>query len=320
MKTDLEQRLAELEVKHQSLIAYPRFVSLVSDMLECLELTQLSGEPHCMSLEGDTGVGKTKLVRTFGSVLRSQHPNRMGQDPFLYAVVHKPARMKAVASSILKALKDPLAGKGTEWSMNFRIIDLTQERGVRAVVLDDAQHFVDQVRGLPLYEVADWLKYIVKETGVTFYLIGITGKVNPVIETNPQLSRLFAVRECLEPFVWNAKDAETIVTLGKFVQIAEAKFGLPLTGQLPRQELLYRIHYATGGFVGNMINLFRLSGRYAQKIGQEELSLAALSWGFRKRLAKHLSLPNDPFEAKWGERFSPAPARLKTSLGDALAQ
>ena len=42
-----------------ALIRYPRFKALHQDMRECQELSRLSNEPCCLSLEGVTGAGKS---------------------------------------------------------------------------------------------------------------------------------------------------------------------------------------------------------------------------------------------------------------------
>jgi tRNA A37 threonylcarbamoyladenosine biosynthesis protein TsaE len=47
---------------HDHMIRYPRFLALHRDIRTCQELSQMTGEAHCMSLEGPPGAGKTTLV------------------------------------------------------------------------------------------------------------------------------------------------------------------------------------------------------------------------------------------------------------------
>jgi putative protein kinase ArgK-like GTPase of G3E family len=51
-----------------ALIRYPRFKALHQDMRECQELSRLSNEPCCLSLEGVTGAGKSTLVRDYAAL------------------------------------------------------------------------------------------------------------------------------------------------------------------------------------------------------------------------------------------------------------
>jgi hypothetical protein len=325
LNSSINPLLNDLELRYKSLIIYPQMVELIEMMLDCLEDTELTGEPHCMSLEAYTGAGKSRLMRVFGNVVEHMPQYRDSKDAFLYVVVPKPARIKAVASAMLRALKDPSPERGTEWSMNARILDQIEEKGVRSVGLDDAQHLLDPTSGVPLYEVTDWLKYIIKAPEeerdhhpINCYLFGTPNKVNKLILENEQLSRLFALREKLHPFKWNPKDQDTIVKLATFIEVAEEKHNIKLADQLPRIELLSRVHYATQGYVGNMINLLRLSTRYPLRTTQFEISLAALSWAYKKRLQKHLRLPHDPFDPKWGKKFKYEPLRKKGNTNSGI--
>jgi hypothetical protein len=74
-------------------------------------------------------------------------------------------------------------------------------------------------------------------------------------------------------------------------------------------ELLYRLHYATAGVVGNLMNLLRFAAVIAQekKIGTLELPTLALA--FDRRLSRHLKGKTNPFETATEKHFvAPIPS------------
>lgn len=142
--------------------------------------------------------------------------------------------------------------------------------------------------------MSDWLKTLIKQTNVPFLVVGIDGEVERILAANAQLSRLFAAREKLEPFAWDTAVPQTIQDFSLFVTYAEKGIGLPLEADLPRADLLYRIHLATDGVVGNVMNLLRRSAYQAHKEGLDTLTLPVLAASYEKRLMKHVGKPN-PF-------------------------
>jgi len=72
---------------------------------------------------------------------------------------------------------------------------------VELVILDDFHHLIDKETNRILEQVSDWLKVLIKETGIPFLVVGIDGKVERILDANAQLSRLFAVRQTWNHFV-----------------------------------------------------------------------------------------------------------------------
>jgi hypothetical protein len=154
---------------------------------------------------------------------------------------------------------------------------------------------------------------LIKETGVPFLVVGIAGKVERILETNAQLSRLFAVRETLTPFRYDPADEASIQAFTRFTQYAQEAIAMPLAETLPRLELLYRLHYATEGVVGNLMNLLRYAALIARQQQRTTIALPILAVAFNKRLAKHLKGKVNPFETPGHEPFVAPP------VGDARA-
>jgi hypothetical protein len=204
---------------------------------------------------------------------------------------------------MLEELGDPAAHKGPLWSMNSRLIDyIGRWCEVELVILDDFHHLIDKETNKILEQVSDWLKVLIKETGVPFLVVGIEGKITRILEVNKQLSRLFATPEVLESFVWKSTEKEKSKEFAHFIKYAEEGIQMPLDGEMERAELLTRIHWATGGIIGNIMNLMRFAALFAQKQGEETITINALKLSYENRLQQHMQLKENPFTLPKGRK------------------
>lgn len=297
-------------------IRYPRFNQLYDDISLCQALSITSGEPQCMALEGPTGVGKSTLVTTYAETFPRYETATRIKVPVFYLETPSPVTVKGMAARMLEALGDPAAHRGPLWSMNSRLIYyLSQACSVRLVILDDFHHLIDQRTHRILETVSDWLKVLIKETGVPFLVVGTEGQVRQILQANDQLSRLFAVRESLTPFPWDDTDYEVVKSFAAFIQYVEQSLALPFSDEVPRQELLRRLHYATAGVVGHLMNLLHWATALARRQGATTLTLATLSQAFSKRCDEH-SQPKqiDPFAWPPNQIFVRPPVPLADSI------
>jgi energy-coupling factor transporter ATP-binding protein EcfA2 len=289
-----------------ALIRYPRFNELHQEIRMCQEISRMAGEPQCMSLEGVTGAGKSTLVRLYAEAFPRSYTAEGVKIPIFYMETPSPVTVKGMAARMLTELGDPAAHSGPLWSMNDRLIHyIGQACQVQLVILDDFHHLIDQETNRILEKVSDWLKVLIKETNVPFLVVGMAGKVEPILKANDQLSRLFAAREQLAPFSWDGTDKKSLRDFAAFIKYGEKGLGLPLSEEIPRQELLYRLHYATDGVVGNVMNLLRFATFLAQRQGTTQLSLTILSQAFAKRLQKHMAKRLNPFAVAADQLFIP---------------
>ncbi|MEK7441821.1 MAG: TniB family NTP-binding protein [Chloroflexota bacterium] len=292
-----------IEQAHSVFILYPRLKELHQEICRCQQLSQVAGEPQCIALEGLTGAGKTTLIRQYATGFPRQETRTGTCVPVFYLETPSPATVKTMASVMLERLGDPAAHIGTIGSLNSRLIKLLQSCEVELVILDDFHHLIDTETDRVLAKVSDWLKVLIKETGIPFLVVGIEGKVERILQANAQLSRLFAAREMLRPFAWLPEQPETIQSFHVFVNTVEAGVGKPMTTAVPRTELLYRLYYGTEGVVGNVMNLLRYAVKLAEEQSQATLELPLLACAFERRLAKHMRVRVNPFTLPVDERF-----------------
>ncbi|MCL4294080.1 MAG: ATP-binding protein [Anaerolineae bacterium] len=286
------------------LIRYPRFRELHDEIRLCQRMTAIAGEPQCMALEGVPGAGKTTLALDYTALFPRIETDEGTTIPVFYVETPSPVTVKGMACHLLRVLGDPAADKGTLPAMNARLIGLIKDCGVQLVILDDFHHLIDSETNHILSAVSDWLKVLIKETKAPFLVVGIEGKVELILEANAQLARLFAARQTLQPFAWEPAQTATIEEFATFIEYVE-QAKLPLAQAMPRTELLYRIYYATGGVVANIMNLMNLAAVLAGERGQGEIGPDILSLAFKKRLARPMRGKVNPFELDWNERFTP---------------
>lgn len=299
-----DQAIGSLAKAHAALIRYPRFNALHEDICMCQQVSKMAGEAQCMVLEGVTGTGKSTLVRTYAEAFLRYESASGTKIPVLYMETPSPVTVKGMAARMLEVMGDPAAHKGSQWAMNTRLTHFIQACEVQIVILDDFHHLIDRDTNRVLETVSDWLKVLIKETNVPFLVVGIEGRVEPILRANAQLSRLFAVRETLQPFRWDPADGETVKEFATFVRCVEKGIGVSLSDELPQTEFLYRLHYATNGVVGNVMNLMRFGALLAQKQETQTLTLALLEQAFEKRLRKHMLKMANPFALNGGGRFA----------------
>lgn len=292
-----------LDRANTALIRHPRFKELHHHIRQCQQMSKTAGEPQCMSLEGVTGAGKSTLVQDYVRAFPRFLTDDGVQIPVFYMETPSPVTVKGMAAAMLEQLGDPAAHRGTQWSMNSRLIRLMIACKVEIAILDDFHHLIDCETNRVLAKVSDWLKVLIKETGLPFLVVGIDDTVEQILDANSQLSRLFAAREALEPFKWDMSDEACVCAFAQFVKYAEEAIGMVLPDNLPRLELLYRLHYATGGVVGNLMNLLRYAALIGQEEGNDALTLSTLALAFDRRLSRHLKVKVNPFEKAQRERF-----------------
>ena len=298
-----EHLTTPVERANAILIRYPRFNRLLNHIQLCRDMSRTAGEPQCIILEGVPGAGKSTLVQSYAASCSRYETPSGTKVPVFYTETPSPVTVKGMAARLLQVLGDPAAHHGTLWSMNARLVHFIQTCEVQLIILDDFHHLIDQETNRVLGKVSDWLKVLIKETNIPFLVVGVEGTVRRILDANAQLSRLFAIRETLQPFQWDSRNPQTIKEFMTFVAFAERLIGLRLTTEIKREDLLYRIYAATDGIVGNVMNLLRYGVALAQQREEDILSLEVLTQAFDMRLAEHVR-KKSPF------RPSGDPARL----------
>lgn len=284
-----------------SYIRYPQFNAIQNYMDRCKELSKKSLEPQCMSLEGETGCGKSILLKDYANRFPRYEDEHGTIIPVFYAEIPSPTTVKSTVAALLEQLGDPGAGKGTEWKMNSRLVNLIRRLHVEIILLDEGSNIIESRTNHITYALSDWLKMFIKQTNKPVLMAGMKGSVSRIINANHQLSRLFACRATLEPFGFDSEIS--INNFSMFISFAEKALQVPLTTDVPKFELLSRIHYATDGNAGNIMNLLRNADFYKAERQGSSIELIDLSRAFEFRLTNHMRTKANPFAIGSTDRF-----------------
>lgn len=298
---------------HHIMVRYPQFKRLLSLMDECRRESKYAAEPQCMCIEGETGAGKSTLAES----LEKMYPRFDDEDrtviPILYLLTPSPATVGAMLDALLDALGEPGGRRGTLPAKERRVKILLKQCRVEMVIFDDFQHLVDSETEYVLNHVSEWLKALIKLTKTPFVVMGMPGKVSQVINANKQLSRLFAAREEIKGFGWDEHDAAKQMEFARFVAYVESLSKFRLCPEMERIELLGRIHYATDGTVGNIMNLIRRAILLAHGDSTKDVGLHHFDLAFERRMRQHMKGKSNPFPVLIGARFAPPSNPERTS-------
>jgi Bacterial TniB protein len=250
------------------LITYRGFTDLL-DELDYRNLYTQSGATHnppCLAILGATGAGKTKLVEEWlarNNNQRTETPTG-SHIPYLYVSVPAKASMKGTAAAFLSTLGDPNPGRGTQWNMVTRLHTLLKSCHVRMIFVDEFQHILDRDTQHVLHAVSDFLKDIINQSAIPMILIGQPGEAEPILLTNPQLSRRVGSPRYLKPFLWNRAQPQTIIEFCTIMESIDHALPFDLSG-LASKDMAYRFHYASDGYLGWIMPLIREAARLAIK-------------------------------------------------------
>jgi hypothetical protein len=257
------ERYASIE---SILIMHKGFSNLLAELDYCNLYTQSSSthNPPCLAILGPTGAGKTKLVEEWlarNTNRRREFPGG-SHIPYLYVSVPAKASIKGTAAAFLTTLGDPNPGRGTQWNMVTRLHTLLKSCNVRMIFVDEFQHIIDRDTKLVLNAVTDFLKDIINQSSIPMILIGQTGEAEPILLANPQLSRRVGTPRYLKPFPWDRTQQETIAEFRTIMESIDQALPFDLSG-LGSEEMAYRFHYASNGYLGWIIHIIRRAAHLA---------------------------------------------------------
>jgi len=276
-------------------LRYPRYDTILKQIRHCYDSNDISADPGCLLLVGPTGAGKTTLLEVF----LQEHPRTVTEEtkitPVLMSTVDVPATVGNFASGILRDLGDPRSFRGTIRDRLHRIEKFIQDCGVKMLILDETQHIVDRDSDKVLRTVSDGLKGMIKRHHLACVLSGLQDDAERVVESNPQLARLFPDRTILAPFIWNQDDPDTIKEWRDLLRQLEKALPLRENSRLSNRDMAWRIHFATDGLMGFLMTLIREATYRTIMSSQEYIDEQLLAEVFAERLAgKRRGIPN-PF-------------------------
>lgn len=272
------RRLMRAKLKH------PAYVDALAAALRFETMTRPALEGLCFALLGRTGVGKSqiaKLVRrtllereaaSSGLRLRRTCIVRAGGDwrPVLYVEVPSEVTIMSFAEEILRALSDEDPTFGTKAQKTARVRRKLQEQGVRLILCDEAQHFVEWRTDKAGFKAADWFKTILNEHDgeededgeregffVHAAFFGRPAAISLFKENGQFFRRARGVHE-FEAYDW-IDPARRAVFL-QVMRNVDLLLPFPNTSRLHDEDVALNMHRATDGVMSRVMTMLQMAG------------------------------------------------------------
>lgn len=280
------------------IIRHPQFEQAYQQILSAYEMNCQVKIPQHLICVGESGTGKSTIKQELEKAYPPCLVNDIPLIPIL--VIDTPAlpTVKNLAEAVLVKLGDPLFSRGSAIDKTHRIQTLFKACGVKLVIFDELQHFIDQGKTYNTLKVADWLKTLIDNTQVSTVLMGLE-RSEQILQVNEQLRRRFSRRIDLKPF-----DLEELQDWQYFIGILkkiDQEIALPNPLVLTDKVLVRRIHFATHGIIDYMVKLLLGAYEVAYDLKLLGIDQHCLEIAFTKRIWGHGTDHLNPFNKafKW---------------------
>lgn len=282
---------AKLKLISEIRVHYPIFNVILSNMERCFEESVDLAEPLCMIITGDTGVGKSTIIKA----LSDRHPSIKTSEevniPVLVATVPLPATIGGLYTSLLTALGAPFPDRGKIEYKRLRLLELLKRCNVRLIILDEFQHLVERGTRQRIDAVADAIKSLINQTTLPFILAGMPA-ARAVLEYSPQLAGRFPLSEEIPLFNWLEQPTNFERLLNCFEQALP--FAKPCG--FGDETMPARFYLATGGNFRSFTTLIRDASRSALMQDCVRIEREHLVRSFDSLLAVNRRLRANPFQ------------------------
>jgi Cdc6-like AAA superfamily ATPase len=281
-----------------SVIHHPQYADALNAIDNIFRMRNSHGITRHLFCVGQSGTGKTTIKKE----LLAKYPEVTLNDRVLKPILcgNAPAKPsnRTMAEELLKGLGDSNYHRGNTTQKTNKAIQLLEQLGVKLVILDELQHFLDHGNKRSANEVADWLKTLIDNSTASFVLIGLE-RAEKILQVNEQLRRRFSQRVTLLPLSINT-DAEASILAAILRQI-DKQLALPSRLNIT-PDLVKRFHFATNGIMDYVV---KLMVRAFEIVSKEEsgtqINVNNLAEAFRQSIWSDCPVTLNPFEKsfKW---------------------
>ncbi len=267
----------------------------ISSMQELREGASEGAEAMCLVVIGEKGVGKSSFLERYAKDYPSKRIEEDGvvtiTRPVVYFAFETSPTLKGAATTFARALGGERYTRGSRHDVTGRIKDLLKDLKVELVIADEFQHVRDEGARGPS-EVANWLKDIIKSTGVPFVLSGME-ETTAIILADDQLQSLAE-----EPTVITAYDWENPASKRAWkALLAKIDMQLPFNerSDLASDDTARWLCLCTKGNLRSLRAFLRIALARALRNGGKLITWDDLAWGYY-RMPKTSEIGNNPFD------------------------
>ncbi len=182
----------------------------------------LRGEKLIGAVWAPSRNGKSTLAMRATSEFPARYEEGRRIVPVMYVTTPVRPTKKTLAEALLEVLDARAYGRQSADQATARLRLLLRSAQTRVIILDEFQHVVERHAARGAYEVADWLKTLSDELGLTLILLGLPA-AQAILDGNPQLRERANVPHVFYPYNWNYSADRTefrrcLLTLGRLLQ------------------------------------------------------------------------------------------------------
>ena len=258
---------------------------------ECRRRRRFIPEPHCVLITGDTGTGKTSLLKQY---LAENDPSRVHgvvNRPVVYMELPTRTTIRGAVTRLLRALGDPGADRGNQEARQYRAEILLKNENVEAVLIDEFQHIVEGKGRPTLNDVGNTLKQLSKASRVPFILAGMPDSIE-VVNTNRQFGAICKFRYVMGPFVWD--DGPGTTEFRQFLVNIDMALPFDNRSDLAGQKMAKRLFDSTMGNLRDLTFLIRIAAERAVSRNAPCIEMMDLAMAYTSEQATS-NLPSNPF-------------------------
>lgn len=274
------------------LIVHPKYKIIYDRLKETHLFSVGSNQPDGLFLSGETGVGKSTLLKDYAESFPRKIVKGNTILPILYFQVPIGATPKSVASQALYKLGDPNFQKGTTVQMTVRLLNFVKDCKVEMVIIDEFQHLIDRETSNVLNNASDWVKTFMDEAGIPVVICGMP-ESKKIFEWNSQLDRRFCTRHLFEAFNYSTKEDQ--IEFRSFLKNVDKELPFPEQSQLADPILSEKFYYATKGVPFYIMKILEEATIYAAKSGSDRLTETDLYEGYKSVTLSQRPNTNNPF-------------------------
>ncbi|MHB8884708.1 MAG: TniB family NTP-binding protein [Methylovirgula sp.] len=272
-----------------------QFLEAKQAMLRVYRGWQTSRDGHLMVISGDSAVGKTtvaddviqeleeewKGVVTDGTNevsepqsplpptvgITKEGPNGLVR-PIVKVFVEPKARARGFLRDILHALGVRTGVHDTFGELMDRLQTHVLGQRVRLLILDEVHHVVEGHGSNTAYEAVEVIKMLLLQARVQIVCVGLP-ITETILDRNPELPRHCRGRLRMIPFGGDLGARSDFI---RFLKTLAQELPFDKVPNLTEADLALRIHLATGGYIGHIINLVHAASEVAIELGLEEIT------------------------------------------------
>lgn len=249
-------------------------------------------EPTCVLITGDTGVGKTEILKRYMAMNPPYRVARQMVRPVLFVSLPARASPRDAALAMLRVLWHPRDATGELKSREEehlqRVIPRTKNdaiamakrkmknQKVEAICFDEFQHASDRGNSKSQSDTMDFIKDLVKTAEIPIVMAGMPS-VTSAVNDHAQLSGLTQHRFKISNFPYGTKDHRQSYQC--FLQVIAEQLPFDCVPRLDHPDVALALHVMTGGNLRRLVRILSVASDAAIDRDADELTILEVGLG-----------------------------------------